>query len=251
VTPTPDPTPSPVTSAIVSSPSPAVTDAVVDTAAASSQTWLTPALVVSTLALLFTVFTFWWLQARRGRLITFAPQSYAGRLQGDVILSIPLVLYNTGPTPIVVTDFQLRLDVPPGAERQPGMPTSMSWSARQGQLEPANPDKGKGVRTLPAPFSVPGRSTEDSFIEFARKNFDVTSGPFTASIYVRLGRRALWDRVWWPSDGNGWSHLRTLTLHTEIPGPADAYITRTNDPEWTVDSDPDPAQQPAGDQQRM
>ncbi len=50
-------------------------------------------MVVAILALLFTVGSFWWIQARRGRLQTFPPLSYAGAFtEQEVIVSLPLVL---------------------------------------------------------------------------------------------------------------------------------------------------------------
>ncbi|HEX8933671.1 MAG TPA: hypothetical protein VF788_05675 [Pseudonocardiaceae bacterium] len=58
---------------------------------------------------LFTVGSFWWIQTRRGRLQTFPPLSSAGAFtEQDVIVSLDLVLHNTGPAPIAVLDFRLR-----------------------------------------------------------------------------------------------------------------------------------------------
>jgi hypothetical protein len=198
----------------------------------AADSYVTPALVVSVLALVFTMLSFWWIQVRRGRLVTFPPQSYAAGLINDAILTLPLVLHNTGPAPAIVRAFQLRL----ASGRSKGRvatPMLMSWTARQGQLELVGPSGG--TRTSPAPFSVGGRSTVDAFIEFGNKDLDLRPGPFTASVFVRLGQRAWWDRLLRPSDREGWTHLLTFTLNTQIPSDSpDTYITRTNDPQWDV-----------------
>jgi hypothetical protein len=50
-------------------------------------------LIISISALLFTVTSFWWLQARRGRLTCFPVQTFSGYLKRDgVALRMPLSL---------------------------------------------------------------------------------------------------------------------------------------------------------------
>lgn len=202
-----------------------------------STSWLTPALIVSVLALLFTVFSFWWIQARRGRLQTFPPHSYAGAFaEQDLMLSLPLVLHNTGPAPIVVLDFRLRIDkterqfewarVDGQADERALLPFYMSWRAVQGQLEPAGALGGErhGERHMPSPFPVDGRRAVERFIEFGSKSPALVplNGPYTATVEIRLAHR--------PS----WRPLLTFPLHTQLveeDGPA-LFIPRSNDPAW-------------------
>lgn len=195
--------------------------------------WLTPALVVSILALLFTVGSFWWIQARRGRLKSFPPLSYAGVFtERDLVLSLPLVLHNTGPAPIVVLDFRLRIDKTEQQfewtqdDGQPDeralLPFYMSWRSVQGQLEPAG-SRG-GERHMPSPFPVEGRRAVERFIEFGRRSPALLplNGPYTATVEVKLAHRS------------AWSLLLSFPLHTEL-AEGDGrvrYLVRSNDPAW-------------------
>jgi hypothetical protein len=204
-----------------------------------STPWLTPALVVSVLALLFTVGSFWWIQARRGRLRAFPSHSYAGAFsEQDLILSLPLVLHNTGPAPIVVLDFRLRIDKTEQqfewtqsdgqADERALLPFYMSWRAVQMQLEPAGEMRGerRGERHMPSPLPVEGRRAVERFIEFGRKRPALVplNGPYTVTVEVKLAHR--------PS----WRPLLTFPLHTELveEDGQTRYLTRTNDPGWEV-----------------
>lgn len=193
-------------------------------------------MVVAILALLFTVTSFWWIQARRGRLQTFPPLSYAGAFtEQDVIVSLPLVLHNTGPAPIVVLDFRLRIDKTEqqfasteGGGQHPEralLPFYLSWRGVQMQLEPAGELRGErhGERHMPSPFPVEGRRAVERFIEFGRKRPALVpvNGPYMATVEVKLAHR--------PS----WHPLLSFALHTELAeDDRDQYLARSNDPEW-------------------
>lgn len=225
----------PATTTTSTTPQPSVVVTVPPTAAALL---LTPALVMSVLALAFSIASFWWIQARHGRLISFAPQSFAGALRTKPVLNVPLVLHNTGAVPLIVRNFRLRLDSPSSTGPNSAFPMNMSWSARQGQLEPAGELRGvaHGTRSMPAPFPVGPRSAESTFIEFqTRQNsLDLRAGPLTARVDVRVEGRSWWDRLRTKSDRDGWSTLLSFGLNTQLAGSEDssAYITRTNDPLW-------------------
>jgi hypothetical protein len=70
-----------------------------------------PALIISSLALLFTIFSFWWMNWRRGKLIVVEPRSYAARgsQSESLIITIPIVFYNNGAAAIVVQNLRLLL----------------------------------------------------------------------------------------------------------------------------------------------
>lgn len=202
---------------------------------------MAPSLVISVFALLFTVGSFWWIQVRRGRLHCYAPNSYAGAFTpADLLLSLPLVLHNTGAAPIVVLDFRLRLskterqftqtrrpadaadDGRPSEQQERALlPISMSWRAIQPELQPARVDGG---RKMPSPFPVDGRRAVERFIEFGKRAPNVLplNGPYTANVDIKLAHR----RTWRP--------LLTFDLHTELveqSGQAQ-WLVRTNDPDW-------------------
>jgi hypothetical protein len=65
------------------------------------------ALLISFLALAFTLASFWWLYARRGSLSAATPETYAF-IKGFK-LRFPLALFNDGAVPRLVTD--LRIDI--------------------------------------------------------------------------------------------------------------------------------------------
>jgi hypothetical protein len=115
------------------------------------------ALVVSLVALAFTVLVYWWGNSRRGTLQAGRPGAYAlaGR---NVRLRLPLALYNTGATALIVTDLRVvaTAKVPP---------PPYLWVANLDRLQP----KGKEHehRDLATPFAVSARSTRELVIEFA------------------------------------------------------------------------------------
>ncbi len=67
------------------------------------------ALTISILALLFTVFSFWWMSWRTGKLHVWSPPTYAayGSQDGPTVLEFPLVFFNDGPTPLIVNNLRL------------------------------------------------------------------------------------------------------------------------------------------------
>lgn len=69
-------------------------------------------LLISGLALSFTILSFWWMNWRRGNLIVGEPRSYAAKGSQDDYLSIaiPLVFYNDGVAPIIVQNLRLLLN---------------------------------------------------------------------------------------------------------------------------------------------
>lgn len=179
---------------------------------------VTPGVVISTLALFFTVGSFWWIQVRRGRIRTYAPQSYAGAFLNDQVrLVLPLVLHNTGPAPITILDFRLRVDRP-----GENLPLYMSWHATQPELEPA---PANGGRKMPSPMPIEGRRTVERFIEFAQREatLPIEQGPYPVTVEARLGHRPVWRQ------------LASFPLHTQLVPEKNrhAWISRTNDPDWS------------------
>lgn len=93
---------------------------------ATAEIYMTPALLVSVAALIFTVASFWWLQARRGKLILSGITAFSGYVATDRGLGIrlPILLYNTGARTRLVDE--LRLVFP-------------SWDPGQAQWETFHP----------------------------------------------------------------------------------------------------------------
>jgi hypothetical protein len=176
-------------------------------------------LVIACLALTFTIGSFWWLNARQGRLMSFEPHSFAACVTPQLSrFRFPLVLYNTGAKPIIIQN--MRLWFPEKGH------TILPWITTRSQLRPERDD----VRDFLAAFSIPGRTAQQTFIEFGVP-FPFPSGvpavDYQAQVDVKLGHH------------QGWSHLITFTLRaTRIMDP-DHYITYSNLPIEVV-ADPTP-----------
>jgi hypothetical protein len=84
------------------------------------------ALLVSALALAFTIGTFWWLNARKSSLEAAAPASYA--FADKVRLRLPLAFFNTGAKALIITDLRLVLV---DSEREP-----LAWITTRAKLRP-------------------------------------------------------------------------------------------------------------------
>lgn len=112
------------------------------------------ALVISGMALLFTVSSFWWLHSRPGKLRTYEPTTWAAYVGRDrSAIRIPLVLHNTGAAALVVIGLRLRFIE--GAEL-------MVWEWTRTRVDPKRDD----LKDVTAPFSIRGGDTVELVAEF-------------------------------------------------------------------------------------
>lgn len=157
-------------------------DAGLKTAEASS--W-TPAVFIAACALTFTAASFWWLNARRGKLRSYEPHSFAGVFRPPIllILRFPLVLHNTGPTPLVVQNLRLRFP-------DENLPLPIPWRSSRAQLKPDDKDGHQ----LPSSFPTLGRNAETHHIEFGGPfpGLTLSARDYRAVIEVKLGHRKQW-----------------------------------------------------------
>ncbi len=66
-------------------------------------------LILSACAVSFTIGSFWWLNARLGKLVTNGPQYCFGSFDNEKLaIQLPVVFENTGPKPIVISALRLR-----------------------------------------------------------------------------------------------------------------------------------------------
>ena len=192
-------------------------------AAQQSNGSLPAAAVVAACALIFTVTSFWWLNARQGVLRSWEPHSFAAAVTPQMArLRFPLVLFNTGAKSIVVVD--LRLSFPD--EERSVLP--LPWTSTRDRVRPETED---GMR-LPAPFAVGGRKADQVFIEFGAPfpGFVPEARDYRAVIEVRLGQRRLLDRVL--RRHQVWQPLLVFTIragHIISPGSYIAYSNRPGD----------------------
>jgi hypothetical protein len=191
---------------------------VIDAASRGSSAPWWPAVVVAACALIFTVASFWWLNVRRGRLVSFEPHSFAAYFDPTVVnILLPVIFHNTGAAPIVVQDVRLAF---------PDEPTSvipLPWRRSRSEIMPTPENTAK----LPAVFAVPGRTAQREFIEFGAPlpGLRFEAKEYRVRIEVELGHK------------QGWHPLLDFALrvsHVIHPG---NFITYSNSPHDVTDDD--------------
>ena len=156
-------------------------------APASTEAWLTPSLIIAICALTFTVLSFWWLNARRGRLKSFEPHTFAAYITPDKVrLRLPFVLHNTGAVPIVVQNLRIRFSTEQYA-------TPLPWVATRDQIKPDNGER----HAFPAVFSVGGRTADQIFVEFGAPSlgFTLEASDYPVQIEAKLGHWKEWQFI--------------------------------------------------------
>ncbi|MER7834738.1 hypothetical protein ABTY98_02205 [Streptomyces sp. NPDC096040] len=172
---------------------------------------LTGPSLVSVCALVFTVASFWWINARQGRLETWEPHSFAAIVHPSLAcLRLPLVLHNTGAKPIVVQDLLLTFP------NEPASHLPLLWKSSPSRLEPGPDEELK----LPAGFAVAGREAKQLFIEFEAPFSGFAAEPrnYKVEIRAKVGHR------------KGWRPLLTFTLRAANIVDPDRYTVYSNAP---------------------
>lgn len=176
------------------------------------------AIGIAALALVFTVTSWWWVNSRRGKLRSYDPHSFA-YIGGPMELRIrlPLVLENTGPTPIVVQNFRLHFP----RERDALLP--IPWSNTRNTIRPGTGDGEE----LPAVFAVQGRMAVQKFVEFAAPfpGVDLQAHTYDVQVDVVLGHQ------------DGWRKLIRFPLHADRITSPDQFIAYSNEPHMPTPED--------------
>jgi hypothetical protein len=69
-------------------------------------------LLISILALLFSILSFWWIHWRRGKIIVSLPIKYGlnyGKTDRRIIVHLPLIFYNNGAATIIINNLRLKI----------------------------------------------------------------------------------------------------------------------------------------------
>lgn len=143
------------------------------------------ALFISSLALLFTIFSFWWMNWRRGRLVIGKPQSFAAVSKGEndlLLVQLPLVFYNDGATAHVVQSLRLHL------EQEDKKSSALYFNNTLASLV-----SNEG-RQWARQFAVEGRSSYSSVFVFQRKpgKFIFSPGKAKATLEGKLNNEQKW-----------------------------------------------------------
>lgn len=144
----------------------------------------TVSMLIASLALLFTVGTFWWLNARRGKLhLVGKPRSYAvSTASGKLHLNVPLSFYNSGPTPVWASNLKLQL-------RTPGLPEVVDFIATRPGVQPRSNDD----RPMATQVALAGREARVICCEFIES---VSSGSRLAEGTLPVTVVAIEHRTW-------------------------------------------------------
>lgn len=168
-----------------------------------------PAILVASMALIFTVASFWWLNARSGRLIIFSVMTFSGYITTQKLtIQVPIVVHNTGAKPRVIRALRLQ-----GAD-QSGKVFQLDAQTFQMKLEPDN----EGMDFAHA-FAVSGRSVVTKYVRFATENVpQLVPGAST-----KLVLQGLVD------ERDTWVGLKTLDIFVGIL--TSSFITMSNNPD--------------------
>lgn len=147
-------------------------------------------ILLGVLALVFTVASFWWLNARRGSLQLARPGAYV--FADKVRLRLPLAFYNTGAVALVVSDLRVLVDTDDARDPLP-------WIAILPNMRPS----GDEARDFATPFAVPGRGTRELVAEFGDGQgwLPEASSRHTLRVQAKVHPSQEWDDLatfdWW------------------------------------------------------
>jgi len=146
------------------------------------------ALLISTFALFFTIFSFWWMNWRRGKIIVGPPRSFAvtSKSQDDLlIVQLPLVFYNDGAASQVIQNLRLALV-------QNGNRSAILY------FNNTAPDLVNAqTREWARQFAIEGRKSYSSVFVFQRKpgNFIFHKGKCQAILEGKLNNEEKWEEM--------------------------------------------------------
>jgi hypothetical protein len=160
--------------------------------------------LVPSVALVFTVASFWWLWLRRGRITVTAPKVYAGAFtRSNVFVRLPLVFHNSGARAIAVTDLRMVVD---GTHE-------LSWENIRKTVRPEKDD----VLDFAWPFAVAGREARPIVVEFQQNPLRWPVEPGTryevridADMRSRGGSEPDWHEV---ASFDFWTPANDLTVY--------------------------------------
>lgn len=174
-----------------------------------------PAFIISALALLFTIISFWYMNWRKGKLVIAPPLSYALAAEkgGLLLMVIPLVFYNSGAASRVVRNLRLMLEQD-NIKSEP-----VTFSATVSDL--LDGKFSDGTRQWPRQFAIEGRKSHSGYFEFQKtpSEFVPSQGKCQAIMEAKL-------------DGNKkWEKLCIFYLHIQGTTGMNRFLPYNNDPD--------------------
>lgn len=169
---------------------------------------MTAPVFIACLALLFTVGSFYWLQARKGRLRLYPVVTFSGYMDSArMILRLPVIIYNSGARPRVVTALRLvALD-------DNGSRVVMECQSFRKTISPETGDREDSAHA----YAIAGRQVSTKHAQFQVEQlplfdtpkpvtFDVESMLDHSIEWRRLGRVVVHAEIIWTSDFIGYSN---------------------------------------------
>jgi hypothetical protein len=173
------------------------------------------AIGIAAAALLFTIGSFWWINVRRGRLrLVGQPRSFALSTMGGLHLTIPLALYNSGPTPVWALNLQLRFS---GA----GLPAEVPFVATRPGVNPRAGDD----RPLATQVVLAGRESRVICCEFIAHPFSASLAAGDVTALVRAFEARSWGKSQWRDLGSF-----PLRITADVVQKQGQYIAHDNYP---------------------
>lgn len=171
-----------------------------------------PSLLVALAALLFSISSFWWLQARRGKLKMSSIPAFSGHIaqRGVITLRLPVLLYNSGARTRVVDELRL---VVSSWEHPVG-----DWQTFHSTLEPRSGSDDRD--DFAGPYVIDGRRAVMRFVKFTHPlGEDLPEPTATAGIVeARLDGADAWETI---------SHFTLYLAHMANPEVYGTYRNRS------------------------
>jgi hypothetical protein len=171
---------------------------------------MTAPVFISCLALLFTVGSFYWLQARKGRLKLFPVITFSGYWKKSrLVLRLPVILFNSGARPRVITALRLV------TTDNEGKTIVLECHSFRKTIDPTPDD----MEDMAHAYAIPARQVVTKHAHFAVDSLPVFNQPGPTSFQVQ----ALVDV------STRWHKLGNVAVHVEIMYTS-SYITYSNNP---------------------
>lgn len=150
------------------------------------------ALGLSIVAIAFTIFSFWWINARMGRLVVIGPQYVFGRFKSNTLaIQLPIVFQNTGAQTIVISGIRIRFTE---ANRSDLLWVGFSTDPLHGNFE------------FKRPVVLKKFDATETIVYFQREKVDNQFQP------EKVQLQAIW------SGKGSWRTLSTITLPSSSDG---------------------------------
>ena len=145
-----------------------------------------PAIWISIFALFFTIYSFWWMNWRKGRLIVGIPRSYAayGSKDGILIMEFPFDFFNNGPLPIIIRNMKLVM-----LNEESDIPLTFTAIVKK-----LGKDEDRSMSTQ---IIIPGRETKLIICEFQRRPGELIfeNKIYQIELLAKLDKKTNWKRL--------------------------------------------------------